>query len=135
MTSNPTAACPCGRGVPYAECCGPLHGGAKAPSAERTMRARYSAYALGNTAYLLASWHPDTRPGVLELDPLERWVGLEILGTTGGGMLDTTGTVEFIARFREGQRQGELREISRFSRVDGAWVYVDPDDADLLTLG
>ena len=28
------------------------------------MRSRYSAYVLGNEAYLLATWHPDTRPAV-----------------------------------------------------------------------
>ena len=40
------------------------------------MRARYSAFALGDSAYLLASWHPDVRPASLELDSELRWYRL-----------------------------------------------------------
>ena len=46
--------------------------------------------------YLLRTWHPDTRPPSLDLDDRREWTGLEILGTTGGGMLHTTGTVDFV---------------------------------------
>lgn len=129
----PIGPCPCGRGLTYRECCGPLHGGARSPTAERTMRARYSAYALQDTAYLLASWHPDTRPPFLELDRVEVWTRLEVIATTGGGMLDRTGTVEFLAHYREGLRDGELHEVSRFVKEDGVWLYVEPDDASILT--
>ena len=40
------------------------------------MRSRYSAYVLGNEAYLLATWHPDTRPAVLDLadDAPVKWL-------------------------------------------------------------
>lgn len=95
------------------------------------MRARYSAFAIGREDYLLASWHPDTRPGELELEPTMRWVGLEVVGSSGGGLLDRTATVEFVARYREGMRDGELHEVSRFDKVDGAWLYVAPDEASL----
>jgi uncharacterized protein YchJ len=55
--------CPCGTGLPYAECCRPLHDGTgTAASAEQLMRSRYSAFAVGDPAYLLATWHPTTRP-------------------------------------------------------------------------
>ena len=45
------------------------------------MRSRYSAYVLGNEAYLLATWHPDTRPAVLGLadDAPVKWLGLDVL--------------------------------------------------------
>ena len=66
--------CPCGTGLPYDECCGPLHAGATpAATAEQLMRSRYSAFAVGDAAYLLATWHPSTRPPALELDPGVRW--------------------------------------------------------------
>jgi len=39
------------------------------------MRSRYSAYALGLLDYLLATWHPSTAPGDLELDAV-KWLGL-----------------------------------------------------------
>ncbi|WP_264934625.1 YchJ family protein [Streptomyces sp. A012304] len=116
-----TRSCPCGLPAPYAECCGRFHTGAAAPTAEALMRSRYSAFVKGDTAYLLRTWHPRTRPGRLDLDPGTRWTGLEILDTVGGSAFHTTGVVEFRASYRG----GALRERSRFERVDGAWVYVD----------
>ncbi|WP_026127825.1 YchJ family protein [Nocardiopsis lucentensis] len=121
-----TDPCPCGREAAYQDCCGRLHTGtASAATAEDLMRSRYSAFAVGDEAYLLRSWHPDTRPERLDLDPRTRWIGLEILGATGGTPFHTEGTVEFRAVYRERGREGELREHSRFTRHEGAWVYLD----------
>ncbi|MEZ0090378.1 YchJ family protein [Streptacidiphilus sp. EB129] len=118
--------CPCGLGQPYRACCGRFHAGeAAAPSAELLMRSRYSAFAVGDTAYLLRSWHPDTRPARLELDPAQQWLRLEILGTTEGGAFHAEGTVEFRAHYRDGRHTDALHEHSRFVRVAGAWVYLD----------
>ena len=84
--------CPCGTGLPYAGCCGRLHDGtATAGTAEQLMRSRYSAFAVGDPAYLLATWHPSTRPPSLELDPTVRWTGLDVLATTDGGLLAAEG--------------------------------------------
>ncbi|MEU1915912.1 YchJ family protein [Streptomyces massasporeus] len=114
--------CPCGLPQAYDACCGRFHSGAAAaPTAEALMRSRYCAFVKGDVAYLLRTWHPRTRPGRLELDPGMRWTGLEILGTSEGSAFHTTGTVEFRASYRG----GSLHELSRFERVDGAWVYVD----------
>jgi SEC-C motif-containing protein len=118
--------CPCGNGEPYPQCCGRLHRGeADAPTAEALMRSRFSAFAVGDTAYLLRSWHPSTRPARLRLDPAERWTRLEILGTDRGGLLDNAGTVAFRAHYRAGGVPGTLTEHSRFTRADGRWVYLD----------
>ncbi|MDT0274555.1 YchJ family protein [Blastococcus goldschmidtiae] len=118
--------CPCVTGLPYAECCGPLHDGATAAAtAEQLMRSRYSAFAVGDPDYLLATWHPSTRPPSLELDPGVRWVGLDVLATDGGGLLAADGTVEFTAhRIADGER-GAQHEVSRFVREQGAWRYLD----------
>ncbi|CAN5214116.1 hypothetical protein BH11ACT2_BH11ACT2_01840 [soil metagenome] len=90
------------------------------------MRARYSAFALGEADYLLASWHPSTRPATIELNPEQKWLSLEIVSRTGGGMLDADGTVEFRARYRfEGDRYEQV-ENSRFVRVDKRWMYLSP---------
>ncbi|WP_344941253.1 YchJ family protein [Actinomadura miaoliensis] len=118
-------ACPCGSSMPYAQCCGRLHeGAAQAETAEQLMRSRYSAFALGETDYLLRSWHPATRPPQLELDPGLRWQRLEILSVADGGPSDRKGTVEFRAHYVQGGQAGELHEVSRFVRHDDAWVYV-----------
>ena len=84
------------------------------------MRSRYSAFVRGDAAYLLASWHPSTRPARLDLDARVRWEGLEVLAAAGG-VFDTDGTVEFKAR----HDRGVLHERSRFRREDGRWYYVD----------
>ncbi|MGV9312321.1 YchJ family protein [Streptomyces sp. NPDC003691] len=118
--------CPCGLPAVYGECCGRFHAGeAQAPTAELLMRSRYSAFVAGDTAYLLRTWHPATRPPQLELDPRMVWEGLEITGTTDGSAFHTAGTVTFRARYRQRGQRGELHERSTFERVGGAWVYVD----------
>lgn len=89
------------------------------------MRSRYSAFAVGNAAYLLATWHTATRPATLDLDPDVRWTGLDVLTTTGGTLLGSTGTVEFRAHYTVGGRPGTQHEHSRFAREDGLWRYLD----------
>ena len=121
-----SARCPCLSGATYGACCAPFHRGETlAPSAERLMRSRYSAYVTGNVPYLLATWHPTTKPRTLNLDPAQRWYLLDIEHTSRGGMLDNTGTVEFTAKYRLGGRAGEQHENSRFVRERRRWYYVD----------
>lgn len=88
------------------------------------MRSRYTAFARGDAAYLLATWHPRTRPARLDLDDTTRWTGLEVLATTGGTLLAAEGTVEFRAHWVRGRRRGTQHERSAFTRADGRWVYV-----------
>ena len=121
------AACPCGSGRGYAECCGPLHAGAPALTAEALMRSRFSAFARGDAAYLTASWHPLTRPRDLDLDADVVWGRLQIVDTVAGGPGDAEGVVEFRASYRAPDGAGLLHERSHFTRVDGRWVYVDGD--------
>ena len=122
----PVRSCPCGSGLPYDECCGRLHDGTvPAATAEQLMRSRYSAFAVGLTAYLLATWHPSTRPLALDLDPEVRWTGLDVLTTTGGGLLSSTGTVEFRAHYVARRQAGSQHEQSRFVREGGRWRYLD----------
>jgi SEC-C motif-containing protein len=84
------------------------------------MRSRFSAFAVGDTGYLRRTWHPSTRPRSLRLDPGQRWTHLEIVSRAGGGLFDTTGTVEFRAH-HDG---GVLHETSRFVRDNGEWTYL-----------
>lgn len=120
------SGCPCLSGLPFEECCGPfIAGAASAPTAERLMRSRYTAYARLEPAYLLASWHPSTRPATLELDPDLRWYRLDILSRSRGGLLDGDGTVEFRASYRSGVGAGSQHELSRFVREGGQWFYLD----------
>ena len=118
--------CPCGHGEAYAECCGPAHQGHAPSTAEGLMRSRYAAFALDDDGYVLRSWHPSTRPARIEPDPHLRWGGLDIIETSGGGLFDAEGVVEFRAHYRDGGKPGDMVERSRFVRLDGQWVYWGP---------
>lgn len=121
--------CPCGRQVPYPDCCGALHEGTRrAETAEDLMRSRYSAFVVGDGPYLLATWHPTTRPGYLDLDADTEWTRLRILETSAGDAGGTEGTVSFRAHYRTAGERGAQTETSRFVRGDdGAWLYLDGD--------
>lgn len=93
------------------------------------MRSRYSAYVLANETFLLATWHPNTRPESVAFPDDVTWEGLQVIEATGGG-LDARGTVEFKARFRRNDAPLELHELSTFERVDGKWVYIEGLDPD-----
>ena len=128
MTKPPKltpAACPCASGLGYPACCGAWHlgwrSGAHAPTPEALMRSRYSAYVLGCTDYLRATWHPSTAPGELELSNV-KWLGLEVRRS---GVAADTGMVEFVARWRAGGRAQRLHESSRFVREGDRWYYLD----------
>lgn len=124
--ADPITRCPCLSGVPYESCCGRLHAGtATAQTAEQLMRSRYSAFAVGDTNYLLATWHPTTRPDELELDKERHWYRLDVLRAELGGPFDTTGIVEFQAYHRSAGEKGSQHEVSRFLREGGHWLYVD----------
>ena len=110
----------------YVACCGPLHSGtATASTAVELMRSRYSAFAVRDADYLLATWHPRTRPTSVELEPAIEWRRLRIDGQTDGTEDDDTGTVEFVAHYWDSAR-GEYHENSRFARQGRRWLYVEP---------
>lgn len=132
---NATAAsteppvCPCGTGLSYTDCCGRWHVGPlhlQAPDAAALMRSRYTAYVLSLTDYLLATWHPTTRPASMEAsDASLRWLGLDVRAHT---VIDADhATVAFVARSKVGGRAHRLHEVSRFVREGGRWYYVDGD--------
>ena len=122
---RPTDRCPCLSGLTYGECCGAfLEDVADAPTAVQLMRSRYTAFVVGDVAYLLATWHPSTRPPALELEPAMRWYRLDIVRRDRGGPLDRDGIVEFRAHYRLHGEHGEQHEVSTFVREAGRWRYV-----------
>ena len=127
-----TSVCPCRPAtdtLPYAACCaryhaGPLH--LQAPTAEVLMRSRYSAFVLDLTEYLLATWHPRTRPATIESNPAGlKWLGLEVRRREQQDA--DHASVEFVARSKLGGRAQRLHETSRFVREEGRWFYLDGD--------
>ena len=119
-------ACPCGSGRALGACCGRWHEGVlwlQAPDPESLMRSRYSAFVLDRRDYLLATWHPLTRPETLDPPPAGlRWLGLEVRAHRLDG---DRGEVEFVARSKLDGRAHRLHELSRFVREAGRWFYLD----------
>jgi SEC-C motif-containing protein len=133
--------CPCAGALPgrstdarpprFDTCCGPyLDGRAVAPSALELMRSRYTAYVLGRTDYLRATWDPATCPADLDIDAdapdAPRWLGLQVKRFEPQDAQHAI--VEFVARYKQGGRGHRLHEVSRFVRgEDNRWRYVDGD--------
>ncbi len=120
--------CPCGSNKSYTVCCARyVEGSEPAPSAEALMRSRYTAYTLLSEDYLLATWHPSTRPSTLGLadDVPTKWLGLDVKRHEQQGA--DHAIVEFVARYKVNGRAHRLHEVSRFVREEGRWFYLDGD--------
>ena len=118
--------CPCGS-THLSACCGRYHAGPLPLAPTR----RADALALQRLRaapadYLLATWHPTTRPASCRpIPPVLRWLGLEVRSSR----LDDPdhGRVEFVARCKLAGRAQRLHEISRFVRENGRWFYLDAE--------
>lgn len=97
-------------------------------TAVELMRSRFEAFRRADTQWLLATWHPSTRPTELDLTDNPRWRGLQIVQTLAGEADDHQGVVEFRATYLRDDKGVEvLHERSRFVREQGQWFYVDGD--------
>lgn len=93
------------------------------------MRSRYSAFVLDLRDYLLATWHPDHRPGSIDApEPGLRWLGLQVKHAVLHG--PDQGEVSFVARSKLGGRAHRLAERSGFVREGGRWYYTCALDAE-----
>jgi SEC-C motif domain protein len=123
--------CPCGTGLAYSECCEQIIKGQRpAGTAEALMRSRYSAYVKVETDYIFKSTHPKHREGYDHIGTKEwaekaEWHGLEIVSTNGGGSADTTGEVEFIARYVEKGKLKVHHELGEFKKENDTWFFTD----------
>jgi SEC-C motif-containing protein len=122
-----TNLCPCGSSRLLHDCCGKyIDQQQYAATAEQLMRSRYTAFVLGESDYLLQTWHSSTRPASLSGLHLQ-WFHLAIVATEQGMPDDDRGMVSFIASYRQGIKAKQLHERSRFVREEGRWYYVDGD--------
>lgn len=78
-------SCSCGSSLGLSQCCLPIiQGKKKAGSAEELLRARYTAFTLGEVDFILTSHHSQTRDQVKreeieEWSKTSKWLGLNIL--------------------------------------------------------
>ena len=125
---SPNLPCPCGSGQKYKKCCAPFHKGAIPKNALLLMKSRYSAYAVGNSGYIIKTTHPDNpdytddrktwKASIGYFCRETRFEGLEILEWIDG-------EEEAFVTFKASLSSGALMEKSRFLKVSGQWLYVD----------
>jgi SEC-C motif-containing protein len=119
------AICPCGSGSQFEDCCEPYIQGKPAPTAVTLMRSRYAAYSLGNKDYLIETLAPEMRDDDDEDDVAQtanmKWTGLEIRDVVEGGENDQSGFVEFVAKYKIGNKAGIHHERSGFRRDGERW--------------
>lgn len=125
--------CPCTSKKPFDQCCAPYLSGKRLPeTAEKLMRSRFTAYALGKVAYLAETTAAAEREKI-DLEDLRSYcqtiscISLKIVKTEAGKAEDERGTVLFHASLQMGGKRVLHRELSRFVKEAGAWKYVDGD--------
>ncbi|MCB0365479.1 MAG: YchJ family protein [Bdellovibrionaceae bacterium] len=132
--------CPCQSGTEFSNCCEPiLSGKEKAETAERLMRARYTAFTRVDMDFVNKTHDPKTKK---DLDPeanrrwaeSAEWKGLDVVGTTGGGPEDEKGTVEFKVSYDMGDGPEEHHELSTFVKRNGQWYFSDGKNPSLKTV-
>ena len=119
--------CLCGSQVKYNACCQPYHDDKKRPdTAENLMRSRFAAYAMRNSEYLLKTWDTGKRPEEINFSKEDVvWTKLEIVSTKKGSASDSKGLVEFKAYYESENEEYVMKEMSRFKKQAGQWMYMD----------
>ena len=129
--------CPCGSSKSIDDCCGPYLSGEKfPPTAEELMRSRYAAFVRADVDYIKNTLAPESRGdfdenGVREWATKSKWMGLEIKRTEKGQESDSTGIVEFIARYSVAGQNFDHHEVAEFRKEpNGHWFFVDGKTVD-----
>lgn len=127
-TSN---LCPCGSQQSIDSCCLPfIQGKKQAATAEALLRARYTAFTLGEVDFILNTHHSKTREQVNrgEIEDWaknSKWLGLEILGTREGQTDDSRGLVSFKAHYQTNDTALEHGEHALFEKENNQWRFLD----------
>ncbi len=92
------------------------------------MKSRYSAYAAGESAYIIKTTHPDNPDFSEDMQAWKRSIDLFSQETHFQGLkilewIDAE--AEAYVTFKASLSTGELIEKSRFLKISGRWLYVD----------
>ena len=118
--------CPCGSGAAYRDCCRRFHKGEEPDDPETLVRSRFSAFALGEGAYVARTAHPEhaqSRTPEEELSRAPQRLRYQRLVIHEGRLDGDRALVLFTAGVFEKGRDRSFVELSTFERVDGAWRY------------
>ncbi len=90
------------------------------------MHSHYTAYALHNAAYLQETRDATRWPETIDFSREKiDWLRLEITETKKGEIKDIKGVVVFKAFYRQDGEEHIMNEISRFTKINGRWFYLD----------
>jgi SEC-C motif domain protein len=120
--------CPCGSGRVFSDCCGPiLSGKLKAGSAEVLMRARFTAHAIRDFAFVHRTYRPTAHQPFISgtESATTEWNRLVVHSHEQGKTPDIA-TVEFSAYGKEAGVEHVLHEKAEFVRENGEWIYTRP---------
>jgi SEC-C motif-containing protein len=120
--------CPCGSGKAFGDCCGPILSGKRTASdAEQLMRARFTAHATGDFAFVHRTYRPTSRQPYVPMPDGEatEWTRLEVHSHALGKTPDVA-TVDFSAYWKEAGAEHALHEKAEFIREAGEWIYTRP---------
>jgi SEC-C motif-containing protein len=122
-----SSPCLCCSSLDYQDCCEPFHSGKSFPlTALALMRSRYAAYVLRNVAYLQETWDISKRPAAIDFSRENiTWLRLEIVEIKKGEFNDSKGIVSFKAFYQQDDSECVMNEISRFTKTNGRWFYLD----------
>ena len=118
--------CPCGSGLPFEQCCEPIHLGKKpAATAEQLMRARFTAHVAHNFKVRHDSFRPTAgKPYVAEEgEPAVTWTRLEVHSHEVMADNPDKAYVDFSAYGLEDKVEKVLHEKAEFLRINGQWLY------------
>eukprot|EP00325_Prymnesiales_sp_UTEX-LB-985_P035246 CAMPEP_0174721398 /NCGR_PEP_ID=MMETSP1094-20130205/36106_1 /TAXON_ID=156173 /ORGANISM="Chrysochromulina brevifilum, Strain UTEX LB 985" /LENGTH=238 /DNA_ID=CAMNT_0015922079 /DNA_START=240 /DNA_END=956 /DNA_ORIENTATION=- len=131
-----SAACGCGSGIPYSECCGAAHDGADAADPASLVRARYTAYLYRLPDFLMRTTDPEGteydadaaawKRGLLGFCDDFEFQGLQLGKTNMFG--ENEATVDFRVNFCQKGTFNlmTLVEKSSFFRdASGRWLYAN----------
>jgi SEC-C motif-containing protein len=120
-----TSLCPCGSQFTLQECCLPyIQEEIKAPTAEKLMRSRFTAFCLHNAEYLYNTTHISQKKYTNKSDILawaqqNTWQKLEIINSAEN-------SVEFKAYYLDENKIPQIHhEKSSFILFQNNWFYVD----------
>ncbi len=122
--------CPCTSGLSYQTCCQPLHNGGLAKNALMLMRARYAAYALDLSSYIIKTTHPvspqygdDHEEWVKEISHFSKTFQFNRLEVLSFKEKEKIATVTFVAHMSQNDQDATFTERSYFEKIKDQWLY------------
>ena len=117
MKFSPNNPCPCGSGKKYKKCCQIYHKGAIAKDALTLMKSRFSAFAVGDIAYIIkTSTFQKDFDDLKSFSDMCEFKKLEILE-------HSEDSVTFRATIFCSESDNSFTEKSHFIKRDGRWFY------------